>query len=162
MVRTALFNHLGEVVAEADVLDLFAGTGSLGLEALRRGAAHAIFVDHDARFVATLRTRLAELALVAHAEVWQRDVATAIWELGRPRRRFDVIFLDPPYGEGWIPRSLHLVRETGILKPSGILVAEGHWRDQPEAQGGWVCTREARYGETTLWYFAAREEGAQG
>lgn len=158
LVRTGLFNHLGDVVSGAHVLDLFAGTGGLGLDALRRGAARAVFVEHNARLVSALRTRLAEEALAEQAEVWQRDVAAAIWELGRTRRRFDLILLDPPYGEGWIPRSLRLIQETGILRPDGIVVAEGHWRDEPEGQGEWVSTHQARYGETVLWYFAARKE----
>jgi len=154
LVRGALFNRLGSRVPGGKVLDLFAGTGSLGLEALRREAAEVIFVEHDARLVAAIRARLATEDLAERAEVWQRDAGVAVGELGSTRRRFDLIFMDPPYGGGWIPRMLHRIAETGTLAEGGIVVAEGHWRDRPDPAPGWNCTREARYGETVLWYFA--------
>ncbi len=159
LVRGALFNRLGDRVNGAHILDLFAGTGGLGIEALRRNAARVVFVEHDAKLAAVIRSQLAKEAFVPRTEVWQRDALAAMRELARTKRRFDVVLLDPPYGEGWIPRVLHLVGETGILSPRGVVVAEGHWRDRPEADQTLVCTQEARYGETMLWYFRAREEG---
>lgn len=162
LVRGALFNSLGGLVSGAQALDLFAGTGGVGIEALRRNAARVIFVEHDAKLVAAIRTQLGKEALATRAEVWQRDAAAAVHELGRTKRRFDLVFLDPPYGEGWIPRMLHLIAATGILARGGVVVAEGHWRDRPDADVALVCTREARYGDTVLWYFGAREEGQGG
>ena len=159
LVRGALFNRLGDRVNGAQILDLFAGTGGLGIEGLRRNAARAVFVEHDAKLVRAIRSQLTKEGLVPRAEVWQRDALAAVRELARTKRRFDVVLLDPPYGEGWIPRVLRLIGETGILSPSGVVVAEGHWRDRPEPDQTLVSTHEARYGETILWYFTAREGG---
>ncbi len=162
LVRAALFNRLGPRVRAAEVLDLFAGTGGLGIEALHRGAARVVFVERDANLVATIRTALARAGFTRQAEVWRRDALTTVRELGRTRRRFDVIVLDPPYGEGWIPRTLRVILGAGILAEDGVVIAEGHWRDRPSGEPGLVCTREARYGETMLWYFARGEGGSEG
>jgi 16S rRNA (guanine966-N2)-methyltransferase len=160
LVREALFNILaGRLRLEgARVLDLFAGTGALGLEALRRGALFVIFVEHDRVLAEAIRTRGKAAGWGDRIELWRRDAVAAVHELGRTARQFDLILLDPPYGRQWIPKTLHAVAVDGILAPSGTVVAEGHWRDQPPADG-LTCTREARYGETTLWFFEhAKEE----
>ncbi len=161
LVRDALFNRLGTRVIGAQVLDLFAGTGSLGLEALRHEAARVVFVERDAKLADAIRAKLAKDTFTNRAEVWPRDVGTAIRDLGRARRRFEIILLDPPYGGGWIPKALRVIVASGILAPGGIVVAEGHWRDRPGSDPELVCTKEARYGETLLWYFERREGGRQ-
>ncbi len=153
-VRDALFNALGERVRGAAVLDLFAGTGALGLEALRRGAAAVVFVERDARLVRALAARVRDAGVADRAEVVAEDVLTAIRRLGAAGRRFSVIVMDPPYGQGWVPRTLDAIGTAGILAPGGLVVAEGHWRDRPAADG-WRLEREARYGETALWYLRA-------
>jgi 16S rRNA (guanine966-N2)-methyltransferase len=155
-VRTALFNALGDRVRGAAVLDLFAGTGALGLEALRRGAAAAVFVERDARLVRALAARVRQEGVADRAEVRAEDVLTAIRRLGAAGRRFSVILMDPPYGQGWIPRTLAAINAAGILAQGGLVVAEGHWRDRP-AEAGWCLEREARYGETALWYLRPRD-----
>ncbi|MDR7556416.1 MAG: 16S rRNA (guanine(966)-N(2))-methyltransferase RsmD [Armatimonadota bacterium] len=155
-VRDALFNALGERVRGAAVLDLFAGTGALGLEALRRGAATVVFVERDARLARALAARVRDAGVADRAEVVAEDVLTAIRRLGAAGRRFAVILMDPPYGQEWIPRTLEAIGVAGILAPGGLVVAEGHWRDRPAA-GGWHLEREARYGETALWYLRARD-----
>lgn len=157
-VRDALFNSLAARVAGAQLLDLFAGTGSLGLEALRRGADAVVFVEQDSKLVQEIRRHLAAAGLVEQAEVRRRDVLAAIRDLGQTGRRFDVIVMDPPYGQEWIGPTLRAVLAAGILAPGGVVVAEGHWRDRPAPVPGFTLRREARYGETALWYF---EESAQ-
>ncbi|MGH2360016.1 MAG: 16S rRNA (guanine(966)-N(2))-methyltransferase RsmD [bacterium] len=156
-VRDALFNSLGARVPDARVLDLFAGTGSLGLEALRRGARFAVFVEQNSALAAEIREQLAAEGMAERAEVWRRDAIRVIRELGSTGRQFDIVVADPPYGEAWIPRVLRAIMTGGILAPSGVIVAEGHWRDKPESEPGLVCYREAKYGETTLWFY--RPEG---
>lgn len=159
-MREALFNILaGRIRLEgARVLDLFAGTGALGLTALRRGARFAIFVEGDRALAEAIRAQGKEIGGRDRIEVWRRDAVAAVHELGRTARQFDLILLDPPYGQEWIPRTLRAIVADGILAPDGIVVAEGHWRDQPHA-AGLTCVREARYGETVLWFFEfAKEE----
>lgn len=160
LVRGALFNRLGERIVNAGVLDLFAGTGALGIEALRRGATRVVFVDRNAKVTAAIRAALAREGFAHRAEVWRRDALAALRELGATRRRFEVIILDPPYGEGWIPRTLHTILQTDTLSVDGVVIAEGHWRDRPAAVPGLAPMKEARYGETVLWYFE-RHRGGQ-
>jgi len=152
-VRDAVFNSLGARVSGARVLDLYAGSGALGMDALRRGAVLAVFVEHNARLVADLRRRLAGQELADRAEVWRRDALAAVRELGLARRTFDIILMDPPYGQQLIAATLRASAASGILAPGGIVVAEGHWRDRPSDTDTFTCRREARYGETMVWYF---------
>jgi len=113
------------------------------MEALRRGAAHAVFVEHNAKLATGLRHRLADEQLVDRAEVWKRDALAAARDLGLAGRAFDIIFLDPPYGRGLVAATLRGIGASRILAPGGV-VAE---------TGVLACRREARYGETMVWYF---------
>jgi 16S rRNA (guanine966-N2)-methyltransferase len=160
-VRDALFNSLGTWIDGRRVLDLFAGSGAIGLTALKRGAAEVIFVERDGRLVEGIRAALAKEGWAAHAEVWRRDVLDAVRELGARRRAFDLIVMDPPYGAGWIPRTLHAIHAAGVHVPGARIVAEGHWRDRPETVPGFMMRRETRYGETAVWFYEAESGGEQ-
>ncbi len=155
-VRDALFNSLGDWVAGRTVLDLFAGTGALGLEALARGAREAIFVERDRRLVEGIHAALAKEGWADRAEVWRKDALGAVRELSAQGRAFDLILMDPPYGQAWIPRILRALAGSGVLRTDGLIVAEGHWRDLPPAEPGFMRTREARYGETALWFYVSQ------
>lgn len=157
-VRTAVGNALAPRLAGAEVLDLFAGTGGLGMEALRRGARHVVFVERDPRRVRALRGELEREGLRERAEVRRGNVFAEVPALGAEGRRFDVILLDPPYGQGLLARCLGLLAATRLLAPGGVIVAEGHWRDDPGEIPGLRLVRTARYGETALWFYG--EEGA--
>lgn len=160
VVRDALFNSLGVRTDGARVLDLFAGTGSLGLEALRRGASLAVFVERSAHLAGGIRAQLAAEGFAGRAEVWRRDALGAIRELGSAGRRFDIVLADPPYGEDWIPRVLRALVTSDVITPSGVVIAEGHWRDRSEPDPGLICYREGRYGETVLWFYRRVEDAA--
>lgn len=159
-VRDALFNSLAARVQEAAVLDLFAGTGALGLEALARGARAVVFVERDATMARRLRDHLRATGLQAQAEVWRAPVATALRRLSEEGRRFDLILLDPPYGRGLLDLTLEALAGGAMLAPGGRIVAEGHWRDAPRLPEGLTLVRETRYGETALWEYARRGAGA--
>lgn len=152
-MRQALFNSLGPRVEGARVLDLYAGSGAWGVEALRRGAAAALFVEHTAKLASGLRRHLEAEALSGRAEVWRLDALSSVRDLGAGHRKFDIIFLDPPYGRGLITATLEAIVAADILAPGGRAAAEGHWRDRPSEIRGLVCRREAKYGETMVWYF---------
>ncbi len=149
-VRDALFNSLGAAVQGAAVLDLFAGTGALGLEALRRDAGHVVFVEHDARRARILAERVARGAYAARAVVRCEDAYAAVRRLSADSTTFDLILLDPPYGDRRLTRAV--AAAAAVLAPAGRIVAEGHWRDRPELPPGLAVAREARYGETVLWF----------
>jgi 16S rRNA (guanine(966)-N(2))-methyltransferase RsmD len=154
-VRDALFNIVGTSIAGAAVLDLFAGTGGLGLEALRRGAASAVFVEHDRRHATAILDSLRRQQLADRAEVRADDAVNAVEVLARAGRTFNLILLDPPYGAGWLDRALAVIAGRRLLAAGGDIVAEGHWRDRPALPAGLVLRREERYGETVLWFVRA-------
>jgi len=124
--REALFNILmhayGDPVAGARVLDLFAGTGALGIEAISRGAAYALFVDDGVEARALLRDNVETLGLGGVTRIFRRDATN----LGpaHPLDPFDLAFLDPPYGKGLAEKALASAREGGWLKPQAVIVAE--------------------------------------
>jgi 16S rRNA (guanine966-N2)-methyltransferase len=161
-VKDALFNSLAPRLPGARVLDLFAGTGSLGIEALSRGAARSVFVERDARAAAAIRANLAAAHLQDAGQVRRGGVDTEIAALEREGARFDLIILDPPYGRDLQARTLRRLANSPLLDAGGLIVAEGHWRDDPgELVAGLARTRTARYGETALWFYA-RDDGAKG
>lgn len=147
-VREAIFNLLinGADAIELDgarVLDLFAGTGALGLEALSRGAATVVFVDDGATARALLRENIARMRAMGSTKVFRRD-ATRLGENRGPG--FDLVFLDPPYGKGLGAEALASASAGGWLAPAARVV----WEDsapQP-APEGFVLRDQRRYGET--------------
>ncbi len=152
-----MFNSLGQAVAGAVVLDLFAGTGRLGIEALRRGARRTVFVEYDATRARGIRRALQHEGLEDLAVVRREDALAAIEGMARAGESFDLVLLDPPYGQGWLTRAVASIAAARLLSPAGIVVAEGHWRDRPDLPEGFVVTREARYGETLVWFVRPHE-----
>jgi 16S rRNA (guanine(966)-N(2))-methyltransferase RsmD len=146
-------NTLAPRLSGARVLDLFAGSGALGIEALSRGARLAVFVERDRMAAAQIRSNLAASALGPRAMVRRANALTEIAVLAGAGERFDVIILDPPYGLGLQTRTVRLLEASGLLAPGGIVVAEGHWRDDPGDVDGLRRSRTARYGETALWFY---------
>ena len=124
--REALFNILihayGDPVAGARVLDLFAGTGALGIEAISRGAAYALFVDEGVEARSLLRGNTESLGLGGVTRIFRRD-ATGLGP-AHPVEPFDLVFLDPPYGKGLAEKALASARDGGWLKPQALIVVE--------------------------------------
>jgi 16S rRNA (guanine966-N2)-methyltransferase len=125
-LRESLFNILqhgyGDPITGARVLDLFAGTGALGIEAVSRGAAFALFVDSGAEARALLRNNVEALALGGISKVYRRDAT----DLGpaHPMEPFSLVFLDPPYGKSLAEKALASLRNGGWLAPGALLVVE--------------------------------------
>jgi 16S rRNA (guanine966-N2)-methyltransferase len=125
-LREALFNMLthayGDPVTGARVLDLFAGTGALGIEAMSRGAAYALFVDEGVEARALLRDNVESLGLGGVTRIFRRD-ATRLGP-AHPLEPFDLVLLDPPYSKGLAEEALVSAREGGWLKPQAMIVVE--------------------------------------
>ena len=121
-VREALFNILGHRVVGSMVLDLFAGSGAVGLEALSRGASGAVFVDNNRAALACLAINLKETGFEDRGEIIATDVRRAIFDLKSLARAFDLIYIDPPYYQDWGRVILPAV--TPLLLPGGIAVLE--------------------------------------
>lgn len=140
------------------VLDLFAGTGALGIEALSRGASRAVFVERARPALASLEANLAELELGAAARVLRGEARGALARLARERESFDLVFLDPPYGAAEGMEALRDVARHELLAPAGTLVLETSRRHPPGDVAGLACAGERRYGETVVWCYV-REPG---
>jgi 16S rRNA (guanine(966)-N(2))-methyltransferase RsmD len=155
-VRIALMDTLMPQLPDARLLDLFAGAGGVGLEALSRGAAHATFVERDARAVAALRANVETLGVAARVRVERLDVRAALERLARDGARFDVVFLDPPYDEDLVMPTLERLGASAVVAPGALVIAQHLTKKPPpEAIGRLRAYRTRRFGETTLTFFRA-------
>jgi 16S rRNA (guanine966-N2)-methyltransferase len=143
-VRETLFNWLQGVIGDARCLDLFAGSGALGLEALSRGAREVVFVEQEPRVAAALRETIAALG----DDRSQVVTADAFRYLAGGARPFDVVFLDPPFARGWLAELCTLLEHGGWLAPRAYIYLEGAARDGiPPLPEPWETARETRAGE---------------
>ena len=158
-VREALFSALGDI-GGARVLDLFAGSGALGIEALSRGAESVVFVDSSRASLTALRRNLKTLELEGVSTVMPLSVSKALRSLGAERQSFDLVFLDPPYDASQYLPTLSGLRTAGLVDGESAVVAERakrHALDASELEG-WEIDRERTYGDTVLVDFRLREE----
>jgi 16S rRNA (guanine(966)-N(2))-methyltransferase RsmD len=161
-VREAVFSILGPPAEGCRVLDLFAGAGGLGIEALSRGAAHAVFVDRARPAVACLRRNLEALEIAARARIVAGDVERALADLDRRCRvgepGFDWVFIDPPYAGDLAARTLEgLGAAPALLRADATLIAE-HDRRRPldPAYGALERADQRRYGDTAVSIYRSR------
>lgn len=162
--RAGLFDWLGSRVVSARVLDLFAGSGALGIEALSRGASHAVFVERSREALRALRKNLAELGLESRASVVERDLSRGLGARVTEGGSFDLVFADPPYGGGWLERVLACESLARLLRDDAIVVVEHSSRSAAPSESGRLRLRASkRYGETAFdWYENAAEPAESG
>ena len=153
-VRAALFNILGDRTQDACMLDLCAGTGALGLEALSRGAQAVVFVDMHAPACRLIAKNLHTCGLLERARVWQGDVLRVLPLLKAAAERFDLIFLDPPYQTFLVEDTLQQLGDGVLLAPEGQIVAEHFFKRAPLDYYGRVSRiRLARFGDVALSFY---------
>jgi 16S rRNA (guanine966-N2)-methyltransferase len=153
-VKEALFNILPHDLSGVKVLDLFAGTGNLTIEALSRGAAEAVLVDSSAQSGKAIRENLRRLNLTDRANLWAMPVTRALRLLARQGQTFDLIFLDPPYEQRLIAPALKIIDKEALLLDSGVLIAEHSIREPIESHlEALALTDQRRYGSTVLSFF---------
>lgn len=151
-VREAIFSVIAARVPGGRVLDLFAGTGALGLEALSRGAAEAVFVDGSPAAIRLIRSNIERCNTGDRARVLSAPAARALRRLAEAGDCFDLIFLDPPYGKGLIPETLKGLE--AVAAPECLVVAEHDSKeDPPERVGPWGRTQRRKYGDTAVSLF---------
>ena len=154
-VKEAIFSILQNDLPGARVLDLFAGSGQLGIEALSRGAREAVFVDQARQALGVIRENLEHTGLAGRARVYG---APAEAFLKGNRERFDVILLDPPYQQGHSQRLLPLL--AGAAAERGVILCETAADEpMPERAGDWPIYRQYRYGKVKLTAYRPAEEG---
>ena len=147
-VKEALFSIIQFEIPGAAVLDLFGGTGQLGIEALSRGAKSAVFVDAREDACKLIRENLKRTKLEQDARVVRGDYMEY---LKRCREKFQIIFLDPPYAEVFLENSLKVITEIDILQSGGIIVAERPLgKELPWEFEGFIRSRDYKYGSTLL------------
>ena len=147
-VKEALFSIIQFDLPGARVLDLFGGTGQLGIEALSRGAKHAVFVDHREDACRLIRENLHRTKMEADATVVRSDY---LQYLSRCKDRFDIILLDPPYAEVFLENSLKIITEIDILQSGGIIIAERPLgKDLPFDFPGFTRSKDYKYGQILL------------
>lgn len=162
-VREALFSVLGSRFGSLEgvtVLDLFAGSGAMALEALSRGAATAVLVDQGAQAARVIPANIRACAMEMRATFIRADVLKTLPRLAQGPA-FDLVFLDPPYGMGLVPPVVAAVAELGLLAPGGLLCAETARRDElPEAIGPLKRIDLRQYGSTAVHLFSHPETEA--
>ena len=152
ITRQALFNILGACVRDADVCDLYAGGGALGIEALSRGARTAVFVEQNPAVLRYLRGNTRELE---GTTVVRGDVLKTARRLKKP---FDIVIADPPYRNDLVQATLDCVAQNGLVKPGGWMVIEHHRLEQPCPPRGWEMARQGQYGDSWLSVMRRQDE----
>ena len=161
-VREALFDILGGGIAGARFLDLFAGTGAVGIEALSRGAARCLFVEKDGRAVAAIRRNLEAGRFGPRGVVIEGNLPGALSRIPRGEA-FELVFVDPPYGGPQGEETLRALGRIGSL-PAGCRVILEHRKswEPPIRRGSLILRRSARYGDTVLSFFIKGDGEAAG
>ena len=152
-VKEAIFDTLQKFPAGKNVLDLFAGTGALGIEALSRGAQRAVFVEGSARSGAVLRRNIEACRLSGQAEVVSREVQAGLKALEEREDSFDLIFLDPPYGKGLAYRALENLSQSKILSVNALIVAEHSPDEDLSSISSLERIDRRKYGGTEVSFF---------
>lgn len=153
-VRTAMFNIIQDFVAGARFLDLFCGTGSVGLEALSRGASSCVFVDRSPGACGIVRRNLNALDFLDQGRVMEGDAVEMLVEMRRLGRRFDVVFIGPPYGQGLVPRTLEELGAGTMLGEDSVVIAEIHHRETLDDSYGVLDRVDLRrYGDNALHFY---------
>lgn len=153
-VRESTFSILGDVT-DFGVLDLFAGSGVLGVEALSRGARDAVFVERSPAALEIVRRNLEDLGLAERSRTLRMDASRAVRRLGAEGARLDLVFVDPPYEDDVEPL-LRLLASSGILAPQGRVVLERRRGHAVEAVDPWVVVDQRGYGDTLVIHFGVR------
>ena len=158
-IREAVFNVIAEKVPGADILDVFAGSGAYGLEALSRGAKRATFIDRDELCASVISENIQALSVQERAKVIAADTAETLKFLGKNKERFDLVFADPPYNMNMARKALIMINQYDILNPSGFLILEHHSAETvPESEGDVSICRQKSYGDISISFFLKNDQ----
>jgi 16S rRNA (guanine966-N2)-methyltransferase len=158
-VKGALFSIIRDRLKESVCLDGFSGTGSVGLEALSRGAGRCVFVDEFYPSVKVIRANVAKCGAEEQAVVLHREFNRAVIDLAKQGVRFDLIFLDPPYRLLEERNPLRVIRKRGVLKPGGLIVLRHYFKVKPKL-GDFKLERRVDLGDDVLSLFTTGAEEA--
>jgi 16S rRNA (guanine966-N2)-methyltransferase len=153
-IRENLFNLLRERVERADFLDLYAGLGAVGLEALSRGARRCVFVENARPCLAAIEQNIAQLKVQDCSEVLRISCFRALQLLEKRGEQFDCLFADPPYRRGWALRVLNAVEDSGLWRENALVILQTERENLlPTEAGKLALERRVDYGSTSLWLY---------
>lgn len=159
-VKEAIFNMIGPYFEGGQALDLFAGSGGLGIEALSRGMDHCIFIDKDNKAIQTIYTNLKSCQLQTNAEVFRTDAERALRAVVKRQLTFDLIFLDPPYQKQKLSTFIAFINEHHLLNQDGFIVCEhSHEVILPEQIGSLSVMKSEQYGHTVITIYHFEQDG---
>lgn len=152
ILRAAVFDILGHDLEGVSFLELYAGSAAMSLEAISKGAASVVMVEHDPKNAVIIRENceLLGIDLGAQYKLWQRDALATIKRLSEDGARFDIVFFDPPYGLKLAKKTLKVLGSNDILAPRSFVVAQYDRADSLEIPNGFSVVTERRYGTSFL------------
>ena len=157
-VREAVFDILGVRIIESDFLDLFAGTGAVGIEALSRGAKRATFVEVNRKAIEIIKKNLIKIRHNDFNDILIKDYFQAFKILNSQQRKYDIIFLDPPFDKNYSLKSLQEIEKRHIIKKNGIVVIQHQINENlPGNFQRLICLKEKRYGKSRVTFFRYQE-----
>jgi len=157
-VREAVFDILGFKVIESDFLDLFAGTGAVGIEALSRGAKRVTFVEINGHAIELIKSNLMKINQNDFSNIINNNYMRSLKVLNFQQKKFDIIFLDPPYDKNITQKTLYEIDKNYILKRNSIIIAQHQINEN--IQGNFQnlsCLKEKRYGKSKITLFSCKE-----
>jgi 16S rRNA (guanine966-N2)-methyltransferase len=158
-IKESLFNIINPYVLDSEVLDLFAGTGSLGLECLSRGAKECVFVDSSKESIKVLNSNIKKANFVSESQVLNYEFNNALNSLKLKNRKFDIVFLDPPYYENMFIEAIKKIDSFDLINEDSIIVVEHDSVDKfPDTLGRIKKHRDKKYGNTTLTFYKLEDK----
>ncbi|MDF2927680.1 MAG: methyltransferase [Paenibacillaceae bacterium] len=162
-VKEAIFSMIGPYFDGGMVLDLFAGTGGLGIEALSRGMERAVFIDMDKQSIDVIKENLEACRLTSAAEVYRNDAERSMKALAKRAVQFDLVFLDPPYRLKHADRLMTEMHGSGLLNEGAVILVEHDAEHRyPESFGPFRCRRLSVYGDTAVAIYDYVDERLEG
>ena len=157
-VKENLFNMISSYIMDSNILDLFAGTGSLGIECLSRGAKNCVFVDISKESISIVKSNIKKARVENESLVLNLDFKDAVSRLQSQKNKFDVIFMDPPYYKEMFVDALEKIDNANLLDEDGIIVVEHDTKDiLPDKVNRLEKTKDKKYGNTTLTFYKMEE-----
>ena len=157
-VKESMFNIVQDWVYDSQVLDLFAGSGALGIEALSRGASQAVCCDNSLDSIKIIKSNIEKARVVDRSQIVSGDYKRCLRDMEAKNQSFDMIFVDPPYYEGLFEEVLDTIRSCKILKKDGIVIVE-HDAKKPIGQvEGLEVYKEKKYGITMLTFYCLEDD----
>jgi 16S rRNA (guanine(966)-N(2))-methyltransferase RsmD len=156
-IKESVFSILFKVDAQT-VLDLFAGSGSVGIEALSRGAAHATFVENDSAALRAITSNIISCGFEDRSTIMKQDVTRALNKLDKKKASFDLIFVDPPYSKGLVNKTLVKLGSSNLAHEGSRIIVEHHPKEPINDIPGLVLTDSRKYGQTLISFLQKTDE----